>query len=324
MRKNNKDNSIKKKNTKRASKKITNVTPKENKNINKSSKLSKKIYIGFNTRVIAYLLISLSFLILSLIFIAKSFSVSNANDVNYQENSNLDYKVYLKENDFYESKYLGKNMVYVASLIDKINIDFNYLFKIDKNSNINFNYEVVGKLVITDLEGNNTFFEKEYKLVNSTKETITNQTNYTIEKNIDIDYDYYNSLANKFRNNYGINTTSNLIVYLRINETDAKNNDFRFNNNSVMSITIPLSEKAINIKMDYKDINKKNKIISDSFVVVNNYVYTTIGIAFVLLSMYWIIHYLRLLGLTKSKKYLMNMTEQLLRQPLYQIQQIIT
>ena len=301
-----KKDSLKKNNTK---KDTSRKNVKNSKNVKKeeiittnNSKSSYKLYFGFNTRVFIYSILSLLFLFISLLFIVKSFYVKNAKDVNYQENSNLDYKVYLKKNDFYENDYLGKDMVYVASLIDKIGIDFNYLFRLDKNSSIDFNYDVVGKLVITDTEEEKTFYEKEYILVKNTLESINDQSNYNLSKNVSIDYDYYNDLANKFRIRYGVDTKSNLIVYLKINEKDSKGNDFKFNNTSIMSITIPLSQKAINIKMDYRDINKKNKIISDSFVIVNNSFYIIVSILFVILSIYYCIRVLRLLGLNKSKK----------------------
>ena len=295
--KNNKNNSKTKSNKNSVSKNEVKVTNVSSKKTNRN-----KIYFGFKTRVLMCLILSLLFLGLSLIFITKSFAVSHVKDINYQENSNLDYKVYLKKNEFYDSEYLGKNMVYVASLIDKISVNFDYLFKIDKVSNLEFNYDVVGKLTITDMEGKNTFFTKDYVLIKDTKDIVTNTSKYELKKNIDIDYDYYNRLANKFRSNYGINTISNLIVYLKISENNTNDNEFEFNNNSFMTLTIPLSEKAINIKMDYKDINKKNKIINDSSVVVNNYFFITLGSIFVLLSIYFVICGLRLLGIVKPKK----------------------
>jgi len=78
------------------------------------------------------------------------FSIENTGDINalydisleLKESSNLDYKVYLKENDFYDTPYLTKDMAYIASLIDTINIDFNYLFSIDTISNMDFSYGI--------------------------------------------------------------------------------------------------------------------------------------------------------------------------------------
>ena len=236
---------------------------------------SHKVYFSFDKRVLVYSFLIIIFSFSSSFFIKRSFSFFNAKNITYKETSNLDYKVLLKKNDFYETNTLNKNMAYIASLIDKITINFNYYFNIDKESNLDFNYDIIGKLIISDGTKKNTYYEKEYTLLENVEESIKNQKIYQINKDIEIDYHEYNNLANKFRTSYGIDTTSRLIVYLNIHEKNSKNNKFNFNNNSQMSITIPLSEKAINITMDYNEVNKKSKLISNSEVVINNYLYIT-------------------------------------------------
>ncbi len=136
-------------------------------------------------------------------------------------------------------------MVYIASLIDKINIDFNYNFKSSENINLNFNYDIIGKLVISDSEGKNVYYKKEYTLLENKKIPMISNNNQNISENIVIDYDYYNNLANNFKMTFGVDTTSNLIIYLTINKSDDDNQ--ATNANSIMQISIPLSEKAINI-----------------------------------------------------------------------------
>ena len=44
--------------------------------------------------------------------------------VSYDETSNIDYQVYYKENDFFYYMYLEADKQYIASLIDKINVEF--------------------------------------------------------------------------------------------------------------------------------------------------------------------------------------------------------
>jgi hypothetical protein len=51
------------------------------------------------------------------------------------ENSNVDYKVYLKENKFYEKDYLEKDNQYIASLINKIETKFRQTIPYIKNGN---------------------------------------------------------------------------------------------------------------------------------------------------------------------------------------------
>lgn len=259
----------------------------------KKSKTKHKVYISFNARLIFSICSFIILFALGLIFLFKSLSFTGQKVINYDEKSNLDYKVYLKENDFYETPYLGKNMVYIASLIDKINIDFNYNFKSSENINLNFNYDIIGKLVISDSEGKNVYYKKEYTLLENKKIPMISNNNQNISENIVIDYDYYNNLANNFKITFGVNTTSNLIIYLTINKSD--NDNQAINANSIMLISIPLSEKAINIKMDYKEIDNSSTIFSDSNITIDNLVYIIASITFIILSIVVLIKIIRLI-----------------------------
>ena len=78
--------------------------------------------------------------------------------IKYNINSDIDYKVYLKQNDFYETEYLDKDMVYVASLIDRIKVKYDYNFKVNMNSSIDFDYKVIARLVIASTNNKNVSF----------------------------------------------------------------------------------------------------------------------------------------------------------------------
>ena len=266
----------------------------------KDTKVNKE-YLSYKNKIIIYGLLLCLFLILGTFFITKSFSVKAGDYINYEEKSNVDYKVYLKENNFYETNYLGKDMAYVASLIDYIDASFTYNFNIDNKSNVNFTYDAIGVLTIADTTGNSIFFEKEYNLLNSNRETISNDTTYSVNKNIRIDYNYYNALANQFKTSYGIDTTSTLTVYFRVKE-EGNNTTYNINNNSNMSLVIPLSQRAVNIKLDYTEVNQNNKVLNDSLVLVNNYLYITIGIILIIISILFTIKLVRLLKVIIPRK----------------------
>jgi len=253
-----------------------------------------------NLKLVIYYILIFVFIVLSALFLKKSFKIQDAYNITYKENSNVNYKVLLKPNEFYDTPYLSKDMVYVANLIDKISIDFNYLFNIDEKTNIDFEYNIIGKLTISDKTNKNNFFEKEYVLLENKKDQMNSNGEHVINESVDIDYDYYNTLANKFRNNYGLDTVSNLIVYFNIHEKS--NKDLDINNDSVSSITIPLSEKAINITMNYQEVNKINKIIRDKAVVINNKMYIGFGVSSLLMGIIFIILYIDVLLSTVRKK----------------------
>jgi len=217
-----------------------------------------------------------SFLMFVIVFSAfvfsvlMSFSITKDKTINYSEKSDIDYKVYLKENDFYDTPYLDKGMAYVASLIDKITIKYNYIFDVNEKSDIDVQYQIIGKLVIASQNNANVFYEKEYDLTDLNKDSISSQNYYSLMKEVNIDYTYYNNLANKFRSNYAVNTTSYLEVYLSVSENSRETNSYKLNNQSRTTLTIPLSEQEINVKLNNQNVNEKKQIVSKGGIVVKN------------------------------------------------------
>ena len=257
---------------------------------------------NFNTKFFLHAFLVILFSFLAAFFIKRSFAILGKQNITYQEKSNLDYKVYLKENDFYEKEFFDKNMVYVASLIDRIDIDFDYIFKIDRKSNIDFEYDIVGKLIISDTAKERVFFEKDYVLLENTKDSMVKDGLHQIVKSVSIDYSKYNNLANQFKSKYGVDVNSRLVVYLNVHEVNASDNKFSLSNNSSMSLSIPLSERAINISMDYNEVNKTSKLVRDEEFVITNYLYVFLGLVFSILFVIVLIKFILLIFSLRSKK----------------------
>ena len=254
----------------------------------KKSKRKRGLYLGYYSRLIFNVILFLSLVVTSYIFINKSIVIQEAKNVSYEEHGNADYKVFLKDNIYYEDKYLDKNMSYIANLIDYISVDYNYKFKADTLFDGEYSYKIRADLEILNAENKTLFFTKKYDLIKEKTFTIENQNEYNIVENIKIDYDHYNSLANGFKSSYGVDTESNLIIYLDIYRNIDQNsiNNPNINGKGTIKLTIPLSEKAINIKMDSMEINNKNVITSLDDYYLEDIKYLIIGIISLIVSLY--------------------------------------
>ena len=100
-----------------------------------------------------------------------------------------------------------------------------YDFTITEPANITFNYDVVARLEIVDPVDKQVYYEKEYTLLENQQATIDQKQQYYINQPISIDYNYYNSLANSFKSTYGVDSESNLVVYLKINKNNTNDTD---------------------------------------------------------------------------------------------------
>lgn len=208
-----------------------------------------------------YVILFFISLTICLIFASKTITRKKAAPIDYSQNGNIAYKVYLNKNDFYTDDYLDMNKSYVASLIKYIDIDFNYDFNVNTKTTMDFNYKIIGELVIENSKGNGRYLEKEYVLLDKKVAKLIQDSSKKISENIKIDYGYYNQLANSFKSTYGVDTNSYLNVYLLVEpKTDSKLN-YTINDPNKVLLKIPLSEKAIEINLDASSQNVNKKII---------------------------------------------------------------
>ena len=172
--------------------------------------------------------------------------------IGYTETGSIDYNVFLKDNEFYDSDVLDEGQAYVASLIDNIVVNFNYEIDMDTaDVNYRYSYTVKSRLEIVDNTSNVAIFNPEYELVSVQNKTKSSSSRLRVNEIVSINYDEYNDLANKFLNTYELqSTTSNIVLTL---EVDVLSDCEAFAGSAVDSykseLRIPLTTKTVNVKM---------------------------------------------------------------------------
>ncbi len=297
-------------------KKTTETAPIETTPVEtKPKKKHFKRYVSYNERLARNIIIFVLALSLCLYLAPKSFEIEDARIVKFRENNTIDYRVRLKENEFYETEYLDKGMIYVASLIDKIELTFNYDFGIDTKVDLDFHYKILGDLVISSVNGETNFLKKTYTLLDSETEQIIDKDTYTLDKELEIDYDYYNQLANNFRSQYGVDTNSYLNVYLQVDKTGGNEQEEIDLEDSITStITIPLSEKAIEINFDSKDTHIDKNITTDRELIFNRKPFAVECVLFIIAVIFLVRIIKLLLKLRNKKKVYDTLLDKILRE----------
>ncbi len=233
-------------------------------------------------------------------FATKTFEKEKTTPINFTDTNDVKYKVYLNKNDIYHDEYLGMNRAYVANLINYFDIDFNYTFNIDNAMNMEFDYKIIANLIIENKNGTN-YVDEEYIIKDSTKKSINKCRNYTINENVIIDYGYYNNLANKFKNQTGIDVNSFLNVYMLINKKTIDDNNYNIDDNSYLIIKIPLSERAIEITLDSSSQNI-TKQVTPKLKVKFNIKYLILGIVFFIIDCIFVIRAMMYSNMLVRKK----------------------
>ncbi len=224
----------------------------------------------------------------------------------YNETSDLDYKVYLKENDIFETEYLEKDMQYVASLIDHIDFLFNYNFNSSAAFDYNYKYYAVAKVVAYERSNpKKVLYTKEETILPEVSTNMVNSSLYSVNKLISIDYGKYNDLVGAFKKNYILSLDSTLTITFYVT-LDGTYKEFSkpINKEQVMTVEIPLSEQTVDIKINYNKINNANIIEATSEKSEMNIMYFSLCIVYVILEIIIVVKLVRLfVKLNKQKTY---------------------
>ena len=120
------------KKSKKIKNELSNITKDDMELIEHKKRTQKKhIYFGYSSRLFILIILFISSTLLSTLFFYKSITIQKEKNIFYEEYGSPDYKVYLKDNIYYEENYLEKDMSYIANIIDYISIDYNYIKPLD-------------------------------------------------------------------------------------------------------------------------------------------------------------------------------------------------
>lgn len=242
--------------------------------------------------VLGLALVIIIVFVITLSFFTIYFNRSKKQYVNYNESSEIDYKVFLKDNEFFEDEYLPKDKQYIASLIDYIKANFNYKLSLDeKMVEYKYSYRIEADVVVKEKGTNNPLYTTKKVLLND-KEIKTSLNEVIIDENIDIDYNYYNSLIKNFINIYGLDDTESILnINMYVNVIGACE---EFENNkdheSVISLSIPLTTKTMAIEISNDLINSQNNVILCKSNYSYNFVFIIFGVIFAIVDIALIVY----------------------------------
>ena len=238
-------------------------------------------------RWLFYMLIpTLIMLGLTVLVLKGSMYTKEESIIGYNEVGNIDYKVFLKENNYYKEQYLGKDMQYVASIIKDIVPTFTYEMHSEEKMEYTYNYKVSADLIISDPNDNNkVLYKRPSLIVKDTKEKVTGGS-FRVDQDVSINYDEYNNYVNAFKKEYALSVNSKLVLTFNIDVTGkspALKEDFK--KSSKLVIAIPMSEQTINIGIDTSDINNSGTLERNYMSQIKKPVALVLGIIVGLLSL---------------------------------------
>lgn len=258
-------------------------------------------------KYIFYLFIAIVFSLFSLYYFKMGLKNTYQEEVSYKSSSNVSYKVYLLENDYFDEPYLGMDRTYISSLINYIDINFNYNLNFSNFVSGKYTYYIKGIIAADKVkDDDSSYWSKSYILKEPVTISYDNQNSFNIDTNVKVDYQKYNSLLNEFRKDYGISFDGAFKVQLVIeSESNATNIKESIPVDSLIEVRVPLTQQVIDLSINLSNNDNEGEV---SETIVNNtssnYVFLGLGILFmsVTLCLLWLIfRYIIFIYLSKSE-----------------------
>ena len=246
-------------------------------------------------RKIILFIIALIFIITSLIFVGIYYALNQKTSIIYTETSSIDYNVDLIPNEFYTTSRLDENVDAIASLIDRINITFNYNMNFTEQIDYLYSYKIIANLELKEKNKTNLIYSNRQEAIN-VQQVPGNSPTLNIAEEINLVYGDYNNQINRLIDQYKLdNTESQLILMMQINVVNKATGEKINKDTNVMTLTIPLDTKTVEIAANerVKDYTGEIIIAKDRIENSKKYLYyagtlLAVGVIFVYLLMKYI------------------------------------
>ena len=180
---------------------------------------------------------------------------SKKKEYSYSYTTNLDYRVYLKNNNFFNTPYMGMNKQYITSLIDHIEVDAKYSFKSDEDLDYTYSYEIIATArgMAEDSDGKKVDVWSKIYPISNLETNSGSGKEFNISKTVNVDYNAYNQVLTDFRNQFGLSVDARVDLTLNVNINaglkGSKNKTLQ--NSEKMNLQMPLLVQTLRIKPDY-------------------------------------------------------------------------
>jgi len=172
----------------------------------------------------------------------------------YDVSGEIDYKVYLKDNDYYEEKFLGKDLQYIASLINIVRADFSYKLAADEDLDAHYEYEIIADAKATERGDKTKVLYEKSEVIKQSEVANIKVGELTIREGVDIDYGKYSELMRNFRADFGVSADCFLDLKLVVKVDGAIKTE------DTLAMNIPLSDQTIEITMDTDTITRQETV----------------------------------------------------------------
>ena len=166
------------------------------------------------------------------------------------------YKILLKPNEFYESDTLESGGYYPSAAVKSYIVDFKYDFNANKKIDLQYNYNVTVELngICTNQDGEyEEIWERKFTVLDTKNGNISSDR-FTINEEVNIDYEYFYNLMLEYEESYGVSLDETLKVKFNMNFPNLNGKEV----NDFIELDINLNEVITNAEENYQTVKTNN------------------------------------------------------------------
>lgn len=246
----------------------------------KKNRIRKSTKYIFITIVIVLMVASFSNLLKNLS--KENMGTKTKQIYSYQNQFHYDYNINLIPNKYVEKiDKSEKNIAYVTDLIQDTDLELNYQYKAQCESDLEYDYEIIGKtqaVYTKDGEEQKIIDQEDVLLEKQSKTVLSDKID--IQENLKLNLKEKNDMLNDFKQRMGMSITANYTVILKINvKTNIEEKEVVAQ--YAPTVVIDLADKTTKISgenntEDTEYISKEYKTLNENPIM---YVLDIIGIA---------------------------------------------
>lgn len=247
------------------------------------------------------------FLAILITFLGSSFfliAFINGNKyhyVKYNEKNDTTYKVYIKDNDFFNDTFIEKDNEYISSLINDIEANFNYSLSVEENVNYKYSYRIESNVYVKRKTSSEYLYNETKTIFDEVHKT-TNDKQININEQVKVDYNTHNNLMKKFVNIYSLDDIESMLtINLYINVLGECDNFVKTENKeSVVSLKVPLTTRVVDVVLSDNLMNNQNNIIECKKTSENTTLYLIVFIILLVITVLLIYNMIRYIIRTRT------------------------
>lgn len=239
-------------------------------------------------------------MLMAIIFGFEYLKLNTKASIAYTENSNIDYGVNLIENEFYKTNRLGEDTDIIANLIKDLDVEFKYNLNLSEEVEYLYNYQILTNIKLKEKSKTNYIYSDEQVAINKPSVELKSKRLEIVEK-MSLIYNDYNEQINKLIEQYKLdNTVGELSLKMKLNVIE-KSTGTRINKEAnVMSITIPLNTKTVEITVNENVKDSQGEIVLKGNENDSSKIYLILSIIMLILGVLFLTSLLRYNSKTRS------------------------